>query len=388
MTFKNNYFRGVRDGKSIIDYKNKLDYNIENIEDRKKAVEQLLSLENIGGAEFSKDLFWSEVWDMGICKTSLNVDESLWSETNVCLTLESMANYLLAKSPKEKKENIKVYDSYELFKRAMQEQEVVRKYGESEEDNVIIFRQKKNYKLDPKPCITAKDKRRFEEINHYDDYKKYLIELRDNKELRDNLAAKVNVSNGGMRVKNGSDVYKFTLKHLPLVSDDMLNTKLLKEKAIKWKAPLRDSGNEIDWDCLDMFDPEHVKALLAVPKDMELTNDMYITRDMLLENVDLSESQVEILSLWRKGKTLNSIAAILGMSHTNVKKHIDKIVTKVIKQYEKEYEENYYYLNICKGTYKTCSCCGETKLTTRFAKDSKGYMGRKSKCKECINKGR
>ena len=78
MTFKNNYFRGIIDGKSIIDYKNKLDYNIENIEDRKKAVEQLLSLENIGGAEFSKDLFWSEVWDMGICKTSLNVDESLF----------------------------------------------------------------------------------------------------------------------------------------------------------------------------------------------------------------------------------------------------------------------------------------------------------------------
>ena len=34
MAFKNNYFRGIIDGKSIIDYKNKLDYNIENIEDR------------------------------------------------------------------------------------------------------------------------------------------------------------------------------------------------------------------------------------------------------------------------------------------------------------------------------------------------------------------
>ena len=175
MAFKNNYFRGIIDGKSIIDYKNKLDYNIENIEDRKELVKNILSLENIDGAEFSNHQFWRDVWDMGICKTSLNVDESLWSETNVCLTLESMANYLLAKASKDKKENIKVYDSYELFKRAMQEQEVIRKYGESEEDSIIVFRQKKNYKLDPKPTVTAKDKRRFSEINDYDSYKKYLL---------------------------------------------------------------------------------------------------------------------------------------------------------------------------------------------------------------------
>ena len=383
MAFKNNYFRGIIDGKSIIDYKNKLDYNIENIEDRKELVKNILSLENIDGAEFSNHQFWRDVWDMGICKTSLNVDESLWSETNVCLTLESMANYLLAKTPKEKRENIKVYDSYELFKRAMQEQEVIRKYGESEEDSIIVFRQKKNYKLDPKPTVTAKDKRRFSEINDYDSYKKYLLELRDNKAMRDELASKIDL-NDGMRVESGSDIYKFTLKHLPLVSDDMLNTKLLKERAIKWKAPLRDAGNEIDWDCLDMFNAEHVKALLAVPKDMELTNDMYITRDMLLENVELSDTQVEILSLWQKDKTLESIANILGMSKTNVKKHLDKIVTKVINQYEKEYEDNYYYLNVVKGKYKTCSSCGEVKLINRFANDSKGSMGKKSKCKKCM----
>ena len=52
---------------------------------------------------------------MGVCKAGINTDETLWSETNVCLTLESMANYLLAKHIKDKKDNIKIYDSYELF---------------------------------------------------------------------------------------------------------------------------------------------------------------------------------------------------------------------------------------------------------------------------------
>ena len=164
----------------------------------------------------------------------------------------------------------------------------------------------------------------------------------------------------------------------------MLNVKLQREQAIKWKAPLRDQGNEIDWDCLDMFDEEHVKALLAINKDIELSNDMYLTRDMLVKSADLTDIQRRILKLWRNGKTFQGIANILNMSHTNVKKHLDKIVVKVIEQYEKEYEENYYYLNVVKGKYKKCTCCGEVKLISRFSNDSKGSFGKKSKCKDCI----
>jgi len=385
MAFNNGFFRGSIGGKTILDYKNKLDYNIESLEERKDSIKELLSLEYVDGAEFSNEEFWNEIWDMGVCKAGINTDESLWSETNVCLTLESMANYLLAKHTKDKKDNIKIYDSYELFRRAIQEQEVIRKHGELEEDGVIIFRQKKNYKLDPKPSVTSRDKKRFEEINDYDRYKDYLISLRDNKELREELADKLNLS-GGFKMKSSSDVYRFTLKHLPLISDDMLNVKLQRERAISWKSPLRDSGNEIDWDYLDMFDKEHVKALLAIPKDMEVSSDVYLTVDMLVENAGLTDIQKDILILYRKNKTLQSIANTLGMSHSNVKKHLDKIVTKVINQYEKEYEEKHYYLNVVKGKYKKCNCCGEIKLLSRFANDSKGTFGKKSKCKNCTSK--
>lgn len=384
MAFNNSYFRGSIDNKTIQDYKNKLDYNIDDLEDRKNEINKLLSIEKIGEAEFSCEDFWTEVWDMGVCKAGINTNESLWSETNVCLTLESMANYLLAKHTKEKKDTIKVYDSYELFKRAIQEQEAIRKYGEAEEDGVIVFRQKKNYKLDPKPTVTSKDKKRFTEINDYDNYKGYLMKLRDDRAAREELASKLDLDYG-IKVKTSSDVYKFVLKHLPLASDDMLNVKLQRERAIKWKSPLRDSGNEIDWDYLDMFDKDHVKALLAIPKDMEVASDLYMTRDMLVENAGLTDTQMSILELWKKDRTLQSIANALGMSHSNVKKHLDKIVNKVINQYEKEYEENHYYLNVVKGKYKKCTHCGEVKLISRFGNDSKGTYGKKSKCKECIS---
>ena len=384
MAFNNSYFRGSIDNKTIHNYKNKLDYNIDSLEDRKLEIKKLLSIEVIDNIEFSNEEFWNVVWDIGVCKASINTNESLWSETNVCLTLESMANYLLAKHTKEKRENIKVYDSYELFKRAIQEQEVIRKHGEAEEDGVIVFRQKKNYKLDPKPTVTSKDKKRFTEVNDYDKYKDYLMKLRDDKEAREELAKKLDLDYG-IKIKNSSDIYKFILKHLPLVSDDMLNVKLQREKAIKWKYPLKDSGNEIDWDYLDMFDKDHVKALLAVPKDMELTNDMYITRDILVEQARLTDVQRNILNLWKRDRTLQNIADTLGMSHSNVKKHLDKIVDKVINQYEKEYEDSYYYLNVVKGKYKKCTCCGEVKLISRFGNDSKGTFGKKSKCKECVS---
>ena len=384
MAFNNSYFRGSIDNKTIQDYKNKLDYNIDDLVDRKNEINKLLSIEKIGEAEFSCEEFWTEVWDMGVCKAGINTNESLWSETNVCLTLESMANYLLAKHTKEKKDTIKVYDSYELFKRAIQEQEAIRKYGEAEEDGVIVFRQKKNYKLDPKPTVTSKDKKRFTEINDYDNYKGYLMKLRDDRAAREELASKLDLDYG-IKVKTSSDVYKFVLKHLPLASDDMLNVKLQRERAIKWKSPLRDSGNEIDWDYLDMFDKDHVKALLAIPKDMEVASDLYMTRDMLVENAGLTDTQMSILELWKKDRTLQSIANTLGMSHSNVKKHLDKIVNKVINQYEKEYEENHYYLNVVKGKYKKCTHCGEVKLISRFGNDSKGTYGKKSKCKECIS---
>lgn len=384
MAFNNSYFRGSIDNKTIQDYKNKLDYNIDDLVDRKNEINKLLSIEKIGEAEFSCEEFWTEVWDMGVCKAGINTNESLWSETNVCLTLESMANYLLAKHTKEKKDTIKVYDSYELFKRAIQEQEAIRKYGEAEEDGVIVFRQKKNYKLDPKPTVTSRDKKRFTEINDYDNYKGYLMKLRDDRAAREELASKLDLDYG-IKVKTSSDVYRFVLKHLPLTSDDMLNVKLQRERAIKWKSPLRDSGNEIDWDYLDMFDKDHVKALLAIPKDMEVASDLYMTRDMLVENAGLTDTQMSILELWKKDRTLQSIANTLGMSHSNVKKHLDKIVNKVINQYEKEYEENHYYLNVVKGKYKKCTHCGEVKLISRFGNDSKGTYGKKSKCKECIS---
>ena len=79
MAYTNNKFRGIIDGKTIWDYYNKLDYKIEKLNKRIDNVSNVLNLNEYG---LSDDLFWQEVWDMGICKTGLNTTDDLWSDTN------------------------------------------------------------------------------------------------------------------------------------------------------------------------------------------------------------------------------------------------------------------------------------------------------------------
>ena len=172
MAYTNNKFRGIIDGKTIWDYYNKLDYKIEKLNKRIDNVSNVLNLNEYG---FSDDLFWQEVWDMGICKTGLNTTDDLWSDTNVAKCLESMGTYLLAKYPKEPNDTIKVYDDYNLFKRIIKEKEIINRYGEKTDDEMIIFRTKKNYKLAPKESVSSKDKEKYVELQAYDEFKKYLL---------------------------------------------------------------------------------------------------------------------------------------------------------------------------------------------------------------------
>ena len=65
-----------------------------------------------------------------------------------------------------------------------------------------------------------------------------------------------------------------------------------------------------------------------------------------------------------------------------VQNSIKSCVKIIINQYEKKYTD-WYYLNICKGTYKTCNDCGEVKLISEFHKNGNRYM---PMCKVCRNK--
>ena len=105
----------------------------------------------------------------------------------------------------------------------------------------------------------------------------------------------------------------------------------------------------------------------------------------VLEEVELTENQRNILNLWIKGWSIDNIAETLDKSYDTVRLSIDKIVNKIVKIYEEKMED-WYYLNICKGKYKKCTDCGEIKLISKFNKAKTGLYGVAGYCKNCENK--
>ncbi|MCC0783601.1 hypothetical protein IR152_11010 [Clostridioides sp. ES-S-0108-01] len=395
MALVNGDFKGKIDNKSIWNYISKLNAKLETLEERKEFINELLNLKDIEGLKFSDDKFWQEIFDRGICKANLNTTDVLWSNTNISHFLERLGTYLLAKDNKNKeKENVKIYTSLTEFKRITQQEKKIRKHGEvveyengnneySKGKPIRILKNQKNFKLAPDIKITKKDRVKYPEIENYYKYKQYLLNLKNSKELREKLAKDKNINNKELKITKGGDVYKFALRQMAMVTDDMLQVKLQKDKNIVWKAPLKDSGNNniMDCDLIDLFDPVHVKALLQIPYNENLIDEIALSKQDILNKIELTDTQKIILSSWEKGITQNEIAKQLGIAQKNVNLHIDRIVNKFIDKYTEIYEDEYYYVYLVKGKYKKCSKCGEIKLIQRFDRNGKGRY--RSNCKDC-----
>ncbi|MGL4450469.1 MAG: hypothetical protein ACRDDY_16485 [Clostridium sp.] len=162
MAVANGLFRGEVDGKTITDYLGKVKYEVDDFEQRKKIVEGILNLDHIG----SKDGFWVEVWDMGICKTALNKEDALWTDTNVAQALESMGTYLITKS--ENKNRYSRPKEVSMF----------------EDYSGDCIKNDKNYRLAPPDDITSSDysprKIFSKDYNYYKDvlYPKYIDRIK------------------------------------------------------------------------------------------------------------------------------------------------------------------------------------------------------------------
>lgn len=396
MALSNKSFKGAIGGKNIWSYSYGLDYKLESLEDRKKLVEDLLNIVSINGIEFSNDEFWQEIWDMAMCKSNPTTSDPLWSETNVCLFLEKVGTYLISKDGKKRdKENIKVYDSYSEFKRIMQQEKKIKRHGEvvefdlgeSEEGQgkpIIMLKNQKNYKKAPDIKITKKDMDKYPEIKDYHMYKEYLLSLRDDKKKREELANRINIDTKNFKMKSQGDVYRFACKQLPKVEDDMLQVKILKDKNIVWKSPLKDSCNSpiIDSEFIDFLDKTHVRALLQIP-NRDIIDEINICKNDILNKIKFTDAQEVILDLWEKGVTQEEISNRLNIAQSSVSSQLDRIVNNFINKYIEVYEYEYYYMYLVKGQYKKCNKCGEILLIQRFDKKNDNKDGYKNNCKSC-----
>ena len=398
----NNNMNGEIKGKNIWDFIMELDWTIDNVNDRLNHVRKTLGEYTIGDINFYHG-FFEEVFNQdnqhSKVKLILNKSDARYDESNISRALEIIESYILC-SPDEieerKKEKVKyrIYNTKQLEDRFKQEENLIYKlasvnsdrsnnYDKSDSrfdrdfENVFsIFQVPKNYKKAKDIKITSEDFKKYpilkeyqQSINHMKDRLNELMKIDEN-EIEDKSLLR--------DIRNQKKIIN---KNLKLLKIDMLDIKKKLERPIIWKSPLKDSGCP-DYDMLDMFDKNVVKELLRVHKEVDLQDDLsciIVDLNNLVKRVKFTDKQKEVLELWRKGVETNVIAEELGVKPQSALDCLNGAINSIIKQYEEDYE-NWYYLNIRKGVYKTCSRCGETKLISHFSKNGNRLRGN---CKDC-----
>ena len=378
----NNHFYGKINGKSIGSFL-KFNYNLNTCEERIDFVNEVLEMYKVDGVEFYNEYF-DEVYDQdrkfGKIDIVIGKDKSQYTESNIASALEMIANYILAVDEKDKGINYKIYTSEELFNRACREYNVINSvakanggldmnYGENISEAFPIFQLPKNFKKVKDLKVEKKDLEKYPPMKDYTDFYEYLKE--ESKRLWNTKGLSKEDMVRRSKIK----------KILPEIKKDIIEVKKQLQMPIIWKAPLKDNGGA-DYDELDMFDKNVVKELLQVHKQVDLQDDLsciLVDLDNLINNVEFTERQYEVLELWRNGLTIENISKELHVKENTVSITLNRAIDSIIKQYEKEYEE-WYYLNIRKGTYKKCSKCGEVKLISQFSKNGNRLRGN---CKDC-----
>lgn len=382
----NNHFYGKIGGKSIGNFL-KFDYNLKSCQERIDFVNEVLGMYEVDNVKFY-DEYFDEVYNQDRKHGKINIvigkDKSQYTESNIASALEMITNYILAVDEKGENINYKIYSSEELFNRACQEHNVINnvarangglsmKYGD-DKDKILeefpIFQLPKNYKKVKDLKIEKSDLEKYPPMKDYYDFYEYLKEESKRLWNTKGLDRKTVIKRGKIK------------KILPEIKKDMLEVKKQLQIPVIWKSPLKDSGCP-DYDILDMFDKNVVKELLKVHKQVDLQDDLsciLVDLENLINKVEFTDRQKEVLNMWRNGMCIDDIAKDLKVRQNTISKTLDRAVKSIIRKYEEEYE-NWYYLNIRKGTYKKCNKCGEVKLVSQF--DKNGKKGLKSMCKRC-----
>ncbi|WP_105618505.1 hypothetical protein [Vallitalea okinawensis] len=394
MTYSNKSFKGKLANSSIYDFSNQLDYSKITQEERLGFLQILLEGGNGSPHPYFLEYFDQEVNDQkkeAYFKVNLDKTDYLSQDTNVCRQLEKMADYLLFASdakPLVKKADYKFYGDVEFKRKMFREQsleEISSKMSaatgaECSNDLIgevidYLMTEKHNYKLSNKQKIVPEDLEN-EELQPIREYEDFINCLKEK-------IKKIEEEGGDKKL-----IYLLR-KHMTLCRQDQIILKDSIKGTIYFKY-IHENCGEVDYlTHFNFSDAKHVRALLKYgPKKMPQSDLGHILFDLeqLLAHVKLSKRDKEILRHWReKDSTEKIIANALGMQQPNVSRTLTSIASRVVKIYQEKHTE-WLYLNCRKGTYKTCTKCGKTKLIQMFNKQKTGKYGVNSVCKTCRTK--
>lgn len=401
--YNNNKFNGCIDGIRASDYYNKSrNARFDTAKEMIEYVKEILGCYYINNKEFY-DKFWEKVYIQsdsdkfeGGIKLILNTKDNLYSESNIAQTLELLGTLIIRSERKRDnpEQYIKVYHSREMFNKAIDEQDSIKrlvnstsdgKYAmENRLDDFFILSNQMNYKMEKK--INKLDDKHLEKLDKkyghkYPQVHDYYVGYYNMK----NILAEMNELKKTRELTKQEMVkYKLVKKNIRSLKDDFIDCINKKSRPITFKNPLPDSPSP-DWDMFDILDKEHIRYAIPLTKGNDMQDDIsVIIRDLnnTIEECEFTKIQENVLELLREDKTQEDIGDILKVSQQMVNAHINAIVNKVYNKNLEKYTD-WYYLNICKANYKKCSKCGEIKLISQFSKKGNRLQ---SQCKQCQKK--
>jgi hypothetical protein len=336
MKYTNNNFRGqIND----IDYR---DIYAMLSELRRSNAQE--NIEEINKILEKTDEYWTKVFIQsddpdfvgGIKLCDLSKDTSLYSESNIALLLERMADYIL--SGAKKKDNpetyIRTFNSQRMNAKTVDErnwvdfigQELGR--GHTNDDFVLSEKANMNYKLKREFDMSDKD---IEEIDrlygtnevihgYYECYENARKEYQKLNELAKERKL----------TKDEKLARKTWEKCINTYKQDVMDSYRHFVAPIKFKQPLKDSGCPC-WDEYNEMDKEHIRYALQIEKeylDIYEDGDLYcivLDLEKTIKQCEFTDTQAKVLKLYRQKCTQQEIADVQGVTQQAVNNYINSI---------------------------------------------------------------
>lgn len=428
-------FKGKIGDKDLYSYKYKIDWNEKDFNKRKILLNNILNLNEYG---MSDDLFWQDIWDCGICKVNIGVNDTRWEETDVAKFLESMGSYLLyGYEKKEKKGNkeielnegwtyndvvtdknyrlappikiqqsdykirdlfngsyedyvnkvsktryeIKSRDSWERIKH--NEEEKIKLLTEAKHNLNILKRQMEKMKKEGSLQYNKNEVIKVSNMN---------VQLRLSKQLERYGLSNENVLDIENKIyklrDRGTNVALYHLtNNLKDMKDYMISCKLAYTNIVKINPPKCPTNYNI-LEKIDYLDSTHIKAMLSLDgMKLDPSKELAIIAYDINKKIkdmyslgEISDREMYIIEGIRYNVSYPKLAKELNMTSNAVEKTLNRMCDKIVKSF---YEDiiDLHFLNESKGKYKKCSRCGEVKLVNQFNKN--GKKGLMSMCKKC-----
>lgn len=379
-----------------------LDFTLEGTEKRLEKLNEIVTRYDDHLVDYYDNHFVAN-------KTSTSFEQDIVGQD-----LEKLADYLLYADNKEQRQETKKYKDERGI---LSNSQIARNSKKETLTDDLSYFEKSNHSEDNQSFYT-KDKRYKNKMNGKEETfkkRKAKSKNKDTKKITKDDLEKYPVlkdTNDAIErikkeIETGFDSYGNELNEDQLRKKRWLMIELRKDqvaykdsmkKYVNAKSVINQSLNgEID---VNFRDQEVIEFLFHEYSHLKeysfdnLSSDLkHILMDFenLVDNTPFSQIVKDVFILKIDGLSHEEINKALEHKYaiTFSKKHISQLLRsaipkKIIETYRKQFED-WYFLEVVKGTYKTCSKCNEVKLATEtyFRKERKGKYGVKAVCKSC-----